>query len=143
MKKTSCFIKIRNYHIDSHGHVNNARYIEFIEESSWEHLEQNSGLIELFKHLMDEGVIHVVVNINCNYKSSAVMGDTLRVETDLKSSSIKSFTWSKKIYNDLTDQIIVDANVTCVFVNSTSNLIVPINHEMYIAWPELLQRKGF
>ena len=29
------------------------------------------------------GIIHVVVNINCNYRHAAVAGDVLRIETEL------------------------------------------------------------
>lgn len=26
-------IRVRNYHLDGYGHVNNARYLEFLEEA--------------------------------------------------------------------------------------------------------------
>ncbi|XLM23374.1 thioesterase, partial [Chromobacterium piscinae] len=28
-------IKVRGYHLDLFGHVNNARYLEFLEEARW------------------------------------------------------------------------------------------------------------
>ena len=28
-------VRVRNYHLDGYGHVNNARYLEFLEEARW------------------------------------------------------------------------------------------------------------
>jgi len=33
------YIKVRGYHLDFYQHVNNARYLEFLEEARWEWLE--------------------------------------------------------------------------------------------------------
>lgn len=33
-------IKIRGYHTDSYQHVNNARYLEFLEEARWQIVEE-------------------------------------------------------------------------------------------------------
>ena len=100
MKKSEILIKVRNYHADNHNHVNNARYLEFFEEGSWDFLEKNPHVGDMFGLLIKRGIIHVVVNINCNYRNSAVVGDVLRLETELARSSDRSYTWSKKVYKD-------------------------------------------
>ena len=141
MKKSEIFIKIRNYHTDNQNHVNNARYLEFFEEGSWDFLEKNQHVEDMFKSLMKKGIIHVVVNINCNYRSSAVVGDVLRLETELARSSDRSYTWSKKVYKNDTDKPVVDAEITCVFIDSASGDVVPISEEMKAAWPELAEKK--
>lgn len=141
MKKSKIYIKVRNYHADNHNHVNNARYLEFFEESSWDFLEKNPHIEEMFGSLVSKGIIHVVVNINCNFKSSAVVGDRLRVETELLRSTNRSFTWSKNVFNDETDKLVVDAEITCVFIDSASGGVVPISDEMRAMWPELEKRK--
>ena len=141
MKKSEIYIKIRNYHADNHNHVNNARYLEFFEESSWDFLEKNPHVEEMFDSLIRKGIIHVTVNINCNFKSSAVVGDQLRVETELLRSTDRSYTWSKKIFNNEADKLVVDAEITCVFIDSASGAVVPISDEMKAVWPELEERK--
>lgn len=141
MKKSEIYIKVRNYHADNHNHINNARYLEFFEESSWDFLEKNPHVEEMFDSLIRKGIIHVVVNINCNFKSSAVVGDQLRVETELLRSTNRSYTWSKKIFNDETDKLVVDAEITCVFIDSASGEVFPISDEMKAIWPELEERK--
>ena len=37
-------IRIRNYHLDGYGHVNNARYLEFLEEARWHFFERHNLL---------------------------------------------------------------------------------------------------
>ena len=141
MNKSELLIKVRNYHSDNHNHVNNARYLEFFEEGSWDFLEKYPHVGDMFASLIKKGIIHVVVNINCNYRSSAVAGDVLRLETALARSSDKSYTWSKKVFQNDTDKIVMDAEITCVFINSSSGKVVPISEEMRVAWPDLEERK--
>jgi len=141
MKKSEIFLKIKNYHVDNHNHVNNARYMEFFEESAWDFLEKNPHVGEMFASLIKKGIIHVVVNINCNFKSSAIVGDLLRIETKLIRSTNRNYTWSKEIFNNETDKLVVDAEVTCVFINSASGEVVPINEKMKSLWPELAEKR--
>ena len=139
MKKSEILIKVRNYHADNHNHVNNARFLEFFEEGSWDFLEKNPHVGEMFELLIKKGTIHVVVNINCNFRSSAVVGDVLRLETELARSSDRSYTWSKKVYKKETDNLVLDAEITCVFIDSASGDVVPISEEMKTIWPELAE----
>ena len=37
-------IKIRGYHLDLFGHVNNARYLEFLEEARWAMFDDQTDL---------------------------------------------------------------------------------------------------
>jgi len=141
MNKSETLIKVRNYHTDNHNHVNNARYLEFFEEGSWDFLEKYPHVGEMFTSLIKKGIIHVAVNINCNYRSSAVVGDVLRLETALARTSDRSYTWSKKVYKNNTDKPVVDAEITCVFIDSASGEVVPISEEMKAVWPELAERK--
>ena len=137
MPKTEVNIKVRSYHADNQHHVNNARYLEFFEEGSWDYLEKNPNVGELMKSLAEKGIIHVVVNINCNYRKAAVAGDVLRIETELGRTTNRSFTWLKKVFNGNSDKPVVDAEITCVFLDAVTGEVVPISEEMKSAWPEL------
>ncbi len=37
-------IKIRGYHLDLYGHVNHARYLEFLEDARWGMMESGGSL---------------------------------------------------------------------------------------------------
>ena len=68
-------IKVRGFHLDVYQHVNNARYLEFLEEARWDGLENS----ESFQWLTAHNIAFVVVNININYRRPAVLGDVLTV----------------------------------------------------------------
>ena len=70
-------IKVRGFHTDMFGHVNNARYLEFFEEARWEFLEQ---FID-YKEWTKLGLAFIVANININYRQPSVLNDVLKIES--------------------------------------------------------------
>ena len=71
-------VRVRNYHLDGYGHVNNARYLEFLEEARWTFFEEHGLLSEI------DGLMLVVVRTDIRYRRAAVEGDILRFEGRLK-----------------------------------------------------------
>ncbi len=69
-------IKVRNYHVDQFGHVNHARYVEFMEEARWRYMEDNESAAESL-HRLD--LIHVVVNINIAYRKPVLLGGASQI----------------------------------------------------------------
>jgi thioesterase-3 len=134
--KTTVKIKIRGYHIDHFQHVNNVRYLEFLEEGRWHYSEKNN-LISIFHQ---KGISHVTVNININYKRSAVVGEILRIETSVIKKNRKSVTMLQQVFLNDTDTLIADAQVTNVFLNTSSGKVVPINEELIRLWPDIAKR---
>ncbi len=113
--KTTTEIKIRGYHTDVFQHVNNARYLELLEEGRWDYFEKNN-LFRLFK----EGINHAVTNININYRKEAFVGDILTIETKVKESNGKFYIMSQKIYSKNSGVVIADAELTEVFIYANS-----------------------
>ena len=66
MNKSKTEIKIRGYHLDAYQHVNNARYLELLEEARWCHYEDYPPT-----YLQEKGWGFIIVNININFKNSA------------------------------------------------------------------------
>jgi len=112
--KSNVEIKVRNYHLDQFSHVNNARYLEFLEEGRWTYSEEN-GLIALYKK---QGIGHVAVNININFRKSAVSGDILIIETDVNKKSKRSVTMHQTVFKKGCNTLIADAAVTNVFLDT-------------------------
>ena len=71
-------VRVRNYHLDGYGHVNNARYLEFLEEARWAFFEEHGFLSEI------DGLMLVVVRTDIRYRRAAVDGDILCFEGRLK-----------------------------------------------------------
>jgi thioesterase-3 len=131
--KTTVKIKIRGYHIDHFQHVNNARYLEFLEEGRWHYSEKNN----LISILHQKGISHVTVNININYKRSVVVGEVLRIETSVIRKNRKSVTMLQQVFLNDTDILIADAQVTNVFLHIKSGNVMRINEELNSLLPDI------
>jgi len=103
-------IKVRGYHADFYGHVNNARYLEFFEEDRWALLESKIDL----KKWAAEGLIFLVVNINVNYRNAVSVGETLLVRTKVEKIGNKSAVLRQEMFFKGTDKIAADALITFV-----------------------------
>jgi len=103
-------IRIRGYHTDFYGHVNNARYLEFFEEDRWALLESKIDL----KRLAGKGLIFLVVNINVNYRKVVSVGETVVVTTKLEKIGNKSAVLKQNMLLKGTNEIVADALVTFV-----------------------------
>ena len=115
-------IKVRGFHLDIYQHVNNARYLEFLEEARWEYLEE-SGDIEYFQSL---GLAWVIVHININYRAAATMGQTLEIVTGLSKVGGKSAVFHQQIKLKGTDTIVADADITFVLMDQKTGKAIAI-----------------
>mgnify|MGYP004711683331 CR=1 FL=1 len=118
-------IKVRGYHLDVFQHVNNARYLEFLEEARWEWLENSETLRWMQRH----EITFVVVNININYRRPAVLGDVLTIDSHLVKISDTSGVLSQKVL--LPDETLVaDALVTFVCIDPQTKAALPLDGEL-------------
>ena len=106
-------IKVRGYHIDLYGHVNNARYLEFLEEARWAIFDNKLDLENLAK----DGFAFNVVNINISYRRPAYLHDILSVETSLVKFGVRSATLHQLVKNKKDGETIADADVTFVMLD--------------------------
>ncbi len=118
-------IKVRGNHADFYGHVNNARYLEFLEEDRWAHLE---SVIDLTK-LAAKGFVFLVVNINVNYRKAVGVGEILLVSTVLDKIGNKSGVLKQEIAFKESKEIAADALVTFVIMDATGKA-VPMEGEI-------------
>ncbi|EOY5422260.1 YbgC/FadM family acyl-CoA thioesterase [Cronobacter dublinensis] len=119
-------IKVRGYHIDVYQHVNNARYLEFLEEARWDGLEND----ESFKWMMAHNIAFIVVNININYRRPAVLGDVLTITSEMKQLNGKSGVLSQVITIGPEDEVVADALITFVCVDLKTQKALPIEGEL-------------
>lgn len=118
--------KVRGYHMDVYAHVNNARYLEFMEDARWEVLEKHIGL----KRLHAKEIIFAVVNININYRKPAAMGDILELYLGLEKISSKSAVFYQELRLQGTATVVADAKVTFVFADVNTGKAVRIDDEI-------------
>ncbi|MHB1627996.1 MAG: acyl-CoA thioesterase [Bacilli bacterium] len=113
---------VRSTAIDVNGHVNNAKYLEYIEWGREAFYEQ-SGLS--YETLLAQGVITVSVNININYRREAKQNDELTVITRPGRMGRSSFTMEQTVIRERDDVLIADASVTLVTVDAVTRASAP------------------
>jgi thioesterase III len=119
-------IKIRGYHCDSYGHVNNARYLELLEEARWEFLEP--ALEEKF--FEKRNLLFVVVNINISYKKPLLPNQEIHISiTDVVYNN-KSMIVTQQILDTETQDVCSSAQVTLVLINAATGKPETISEEI-------------
>jgi thioesterase-3 len=116
-------IKVRGYHLDLYGHVNNARYLEFLEEARWAYFEATHCL----EWFTESGLAFVVVNININYRRPAFMNEQLVVHTGVKSLSNRSAVIHQRITLDDMSTVVSEADITFVLFDEKQNKAIVID----------------
>jgi thioesterase III len=103
-------IIVRGYHLDVYGHVNNARYLEFLEEARWDYFDQRIDI----EQWQRSGRLFLVVNININYRHPVSLGARLLIETGLHTWKRKSGVLHQNIFQAPEMKQVADAAVTFV-----------------------------
>ncbi|OON37523.1 thioesterase [Izhakiella australiensis] len=119
-------IKVRGYHLDVYQHVNNARYLEFLEEARWAWLEQEDA----FHWLQENHYGFVVVNININYRRPAVLGDVLNVASELVEFGGRSGVISQTVTLSPGGEVVTDARLTFACIDLKTHKALPIEGEL-------------
>lgn len=127
-------IKVRGYHLDVYQHVNNARYLEFLEEARWEWLEK----LNAFHWLMENKLAFVVVNININYRRPALLGHVLCINSRLLQLNSKSGVIGQEVTLQEDGAAIADATLTFVCIDLATQKALPLEGELLTRMETLL-----
>lgn len=115
-------LTVRGYHLDLFGHVNNARYLEFLEEGRWAWFEQHTDLARALGGTESM----VMVRLEIDYRYPAGMGDRLVIHSRMGDIRTRSAVIHQEIKLAATGQPVVDANITVVVVDANGKA-VPID----------------
>ena len=117
-------VRVRNYHLDGYGHVNNARYLEFLEEARWTFFEEHGLLSEI------DGLMLVVVRTDIRYRRAAVDGDILRFEGRLKELTSRHIILTQNIVLP-SGKNAVEAESTLMVVSAESGRSISIPESLF------------
>jgi acyl-CoA thioester hydrolase len=104
---------VKGYELDSYNHVNNAVYLNYIEQARWE-IFKKLNLSEYFKK---NNLLLVITEINIKYKREAKLFDELIIHTDMVKEN-PYIIFLHKIYNKKTNLIITRAKVKTLLINN-------------------------
>lgn len=77
-------VQIKEYHLDTFGHVNNAVYLQLYEEARWDFITKNGYGLEVIKKLQKGPVI---LEVNVKYKKELKNRESIVIES--KTSEIR------------------------------------------------------
>ncbi|MGP2544112.1 acyl-CoA thioesterase [Yersinia sp. 2541 StPb PI] len=129
-------IKVWGFHIDVFQHVNNARYLEFLEEARWEWLDGEPAA----QWMAENQIAFIVVNININYRRPAVLGDLLRIDSQLLKLNGKSGVMKQTVTLEPESIPVADAELTFVCIDLRSQRALPIEGELREKLDEFVNR---
>jgi thioesterase-3 len=124
--KTSIQIEVRPTEIDVMGHVNNAKYLEYMEWSREDWYNRAGLPFDVFTEM---GVGTVTVNININYRKEAKLGQQLTISTEPVRKGRTSFVLKHEIFNEQ-NELVADAEVTCCTIDLKARKSVPLPKEL-------------
>jgi thioesterase-3 len=114
-------LMIRENHLDTFGHVNNATYLTLLEEARWEFLTRNGYGLKKIKAL---GLGPVILEIKLIFLKELRLRENIVIETEM-------ITYENKI-GKLSQKIVRDSDVCCtaeltvgLFDLSERKLVVP------------------
>ena len=119
-------IKVRGYHLDVYQHVNNARYLEFLEEARWDGLENSDS----FQWMTAHNIAFVVGNIKSNYRRPSVFRDLLTITSQLQQLNGKSGILSQVITLEPEGQVVADALITFVCIDLKTQKALALEGEL-------------
>jgi thioesterase-3 len=101
-------IRARGYHCDAYGHVNNARWVELLEEARWRWLDTAVDLDEWAAR----GQAIAVINLNVSYRRPAHAGDDLEFRCSIARIGGRSAVAYQEVVRQDTGERLVEADVT-------------------------------
>ncbi|MDN7132496.1 thioesterase family protein [Halomonas sp. MC140] len=130
-------LRVRGYHLDGYGHVNNARYLEFMEEGRWDFFDQYPEMIQT---LHKAGRAFVVVNLNIDYLAAARHGDDLEILTGIVHVGERSGLCHHRIIRK-DGTLIAQADLTFVLLELKANKAATIKGDVRETLSELTVTK--
>jgi YbgC/YbaW family acyl-CoA thioester hydrolase len=126
-------LTVRGYELDSYGHVNNAVYLQYLEQARWKLMKDNGWLTFINR----DGLFLVVIDTHIRYNREAVLFDSLVVETTLKPEP-PYLAFRQLIRNADTGLLVSRATVKTIFVSKER---IPIDIPDFLLQPNPEQLK--
>jgi thioesterase III len=120
-------IKVRGFHLDQFGHVNNVRYPEILEEARYDFFDQFPGF---FERIQKTGHYLPITEIHLFYKKAAFLDDILDIRTRISDLGETSGTIHQTITLKGANRIVLEADVTFVAVDLKTGKRAPIEGDL-------------
>ena len=104
-------IKVKHKDLDQLQHVNNVRYVQWVQDIAEAHWLKNASDEILNQYFW------VLLSHHIDYKSPAVLDDIVRIETFVEQSEGVTSIRKVNMYNDSTDKLLVTSTTKWCFMS--------------------------
>ena len=118
--------KIRTFHTDAFGHVNNSRHLELLEEARWQYAEQ-IGLVELLRQ-QDLGFI--IIDMRLRFREPVFEGEIINVFTSLVSLGSASGEVQQLVHKQGFDSVELKSLFHFILIDRKTGASVPVVGEI-------------
>ena len=109
-------LAVRYYETDQMGIVHHSNYIRYFECGRSDMMAKYGLPIE---RIETEGVMLPVVAVECRYRKSAVMGDTVRIVSRIDKVPLAKLVVRNEVYNQR-GELLADGSVTLGFIDAVT-----------------------
>ena len=109
-------LAVRYYETDQMGIVHHSNYIRYFECGRSDMMAKYGLPIE---RIEAEGVMLPVVAVECRYRKSAVMGDTVRIVSRIDKVPLAKLVVRNEVYNQR-GELLADGSVTLGFIDAVT-----------------------
>lgn len=124
---------VRSTEVDQLGHLNNAKYLEYMEWGRIAWIEQFGLTLAVLK---ERGTLPVAVNINVNYRKEVRMGERIKILTKPLRRGEKSFVIRHELFNEA-GVLVCDADVTMVMIDAVTRRPTDMPQELSQLYQQL------
>lgn len=126
-------LKVRGFHCDMFAHVNNARYLEFLEEARWEWLNTISSV----EYFQEKNISFIVVSVHINYRRPAVLNDVLTISSLPTGVGQRSATVKQEVIRKADGKLIADAEVVFAIIDNQTGKSIVLDDELKALFTKL------
>ncbi|MEN8263454.1 MAG: thioesterase family protein [Nitrospirota bacterium] len=73
------YVTVRGYELDSFGHINNAVYLNYIEQAQWEILKKSGT----FTYMQESEIVPAIIEVNIRYIREAKIFDEMVIKSKI------------------------------------------------------------
>lgn len=112
---------IREFHLDSYGHVNNATYLSMYEEARWEAITKRGYG---YSHVHKTGIGPVILDVHIKFMKELVLREKIKITMELVSYEGKIFKLKQSMVKQ-NGEIASEAMITGALFDLASRKIIP------------------
>ncbi|WP_186644354.1 acyl-CoA thioesterase [Fluviispira vulneris] len=122
-KKYTYAITIKEFHLDTFGHVNNAVYLQLCEEARWEIITENGFGVQDIQKL---GIGPVILEVNIKFQKELKLREKIKIQTQCVAIRGKVLDIYHEIINEKNEVCSTALFTLAIFDTNKRKIISPI-----------------